>query len=130
MKLLYVIIISFTAIMLMHPLGNSVFAVSDTETDKLRPNGRLKVEKKDVDIPTAEDSNVVGKILNTVYSITGVLAVLMIVICGIMIITSDGDAQKVATARRGIIYALVGLLIVLSAFIITGVILNLAGSKI
>lgn len=114
----------------MHPLGNSVFAVSDTETDKLRPNGRLKVEKKDVDIPTAEDSNVVGKILNTVYSITGVLAVLMIVICGIMIITSDGDAQKVATARRGIIYALVGLLIVLSAFIITGVILNLAGSKI
>ena len=72
-----------------------------------------------------DDSSIITGILNAVYTIVGMIAVLIIVVCGIMIITADGDSQKVATARRGIIYALIGLLIVVSAFIITGVVLSL-----
>ncbi len=73
---------------------------------------------------TAE--NIVSRTLNAVYSIVAVIAVIAIVGAGIMIITSDGDAQKVATGRKAIIYASVGLVITASAFIITGIIQGIA----
>lgn len=93
---------------------------------KLKDGSIKKITKPD-NISKTTDDALLTNILNIVYSVIGMIAVLIIVICGIMITTSDGDSQKVATARRGIIYALVGLLIVVSAFIITGVIQNLGG---
>lgn len=93
---------------------------------KIKDGSVTKITKPD-NISKTTDDALLTNILNVVYSVIGMIAVLIIVICGIMITTSDGDSQKVATARRGIIYALVGLLIVVSAFIITGVIQNLGG---
>lgn len=101
-------------------LGSTSYAVDDANII----DGRVKSVTKPENIFKTKD-NVLENILNGVYTISGSIAVLVIVICGIMIITADGDSQKVATARRGIIYALIGLLIVVSAFIITGVVLNL-----
>lgn len=89
--------------------------------------GKIEKISAPADIVKKTPEDIVKNILNFVYYVVGLISVLIIVICGIMIITSDGDAQKVATARRGIIYALVGLLIVVSAFIITGIIQSLGG---
>jgi hypothetical protein len=86
-----------------------------TKIDVGEEAGEVKISKK-------TEKSIVAGILDAVYSIAAVVAVIIIVVCGIMITTSDGDAQKVATARRGIIYAAIGLLIIGSAFIITGVI--------
>lgn len=66
--------------------------------------------------------DIVAKTLTGVYAIASFIAVLAIVIAGIAIITADGDAAKVATARKAIIYAVVGLAIIGSAFIITGIV--------
>lgn len=65
---------------------------------------------------------VVAQTLNGVYTIVAIVAVIVIVFAGIRIITADGDANKVAAARQTIIYAVVGLAIVGSAFIITGIV--------
>lgn len=44
--------------------------------------------------------------------IIGIASVIMIIIGGLSMITANGDAQAVARARSGIIYALIGLVIV------------------
>jgi hypothetical protein len=72
--------------------------------------------------PTVIDSHRIGQTLDVVYTVVGIIAVLMIVIAGIRIITADGDATKVAGARQAIIYAAVGLGVIGSAFVITGLV--------
>ncbi len=50
-----------------------------------------------------------------VAGIMAVVALLLIVINGMQYIHASGDPQKVAQARQGILYAVVGLIIVLTA---------------
>lgn len=69
--------------------------------------------------------DIVAKTLNGVYAIVAIVAVIVIVLAGIRIIIADGDSAKVASARQTIIYAVVGLAVVGSAFIITGIVLGI-----
>ena len=57
-------------------------------------------------------------IINTVILIAGVLAAIFIIIGGFQYITSLGDPGKTKTAKTTILYAVVGLIIVLMAFAI------------
>ena len=82
------------------------------------PNG---INKKD-------SGEIVAGILNIVYSLAAAIAVIVIVAAGIMYITSDGDPTKTSRAKNAIIYAAVGLVIVGSAFIITGIIQSIGAN--
>jgi hypothetical protein len=66
----------------------------------------------------------VHKILMIVLGTIGALALLMITISGLRYITSAGDPQKASSAKNGIIYALVGLIIALTAEGIIAFVLN------
>jgi Type IV secretion system pilin len=57
----------------------------------------------------------VGKATNILAFVTGVAAVIVIIIGGFQYITSAGDSTKVAKAKDMIIYAAVGLVIVAAA---------------
>lgn len=65
-----------------------------------------------------------GTILNVTLAIFGAIGVLVVVYSGIQMIISQGNAEKVAQARRGIIYAVAGLVIVFFAQIIVQLIYN------
>lgn len=65
------------------------------------------------------DSVVIGA-LNAFYFIAGVTAVIVIIIAGIQYATSTGDSSRIGKAKNAILYAIVGLVIILSAFVITG----------
>jgi len=54
-------------------------------------------------------------ILGVVFGIIGALALLIITVSGLRYITSSGDPEKTTRARNGIIYALVGLILAISA---------------
>lgn len=57
--------------------------------------------------------------LNIISVVVGVMAVFMLIFAGIKFITSQGESAGVASARNTIIYALVGLVVVLlSQFIV------------
>ena len=58
-------------------------------------------------------------IANLVFAISAVVAVISIIIYGIMYSVSAGDPGKVLKAKNGIIYSVVGLLVVWCAFVIT-----------
>ena len=58
--------------------------------------------------------------LNLTYFIAGIVAVIVSIVAGILYVTSSGDPAKVTKAKNTITYAVVGLVIILVAFTITG----------
>ncbi len=56
--------------------------------------------------------------------IVGIVSVIVIIFSGFRFITSGGDAQQVASARSGIIYAIVGIVIVILAQAIVAFVIN------
>lgn len=71
---------------------------------------------------STESNNAVSGIIKNgiqiLVIIAGIISVIMIIIGGLKYITSSGDAQAVASAKRTLIYAIVGLVIVAFAQVI------------
>ena len=72
-----------------------------------------------VDIPNVNPDNILNGVLNLVYFLTGAAAVIALIISGYMYVTSSGNAQMVEKAKNGIIYSIIGIIVVASAFTIT-----------
>lgn len=66
----------------------------------------------------------VGNILNIVFTWVAVIAVIVIIIGGILYMTSQGDPGKIQRAKGAILYAVIGLVIVLLAFAIVNFVLS------
>ena len=73
----------------------------------------------DIGIPVVEANNsTLQNILGYVFVLAGAVSVLMVVIGGIRYIISIGDPQRISSAKNTILYALVGLVISLLAFVL------------
>ena len=81
------------------------------------------IEPKDLPHPTA-DSSEIQALLSILFGIIGALALLVIVVSGLRYITSAGDPEKTAKAKNGVVYALVGLAIAVSAEAIVAFVVN------
>lgn len=77
-------------------------------------------------IPNATDvgNTQVGHIINLVLMVAGAVSVVTVIIGGILYALSTGDSAKTAKAKDTIIYAIIGLIIVSSAFAITNFIIR------
>ena len=73
---------------------------------------------------TATIPVIVARLIRTVISITGILAVLLIIFGGFKFMTAAGDPTKIQSAKRVITNAVIGLVIVFASFAITQFILN------
>lgn len=74
-------------------------------------------------VPAASSSNL-NTIAQVIVGILAVVAVLIIVIAALNIVTAGGDSSKVAKARSAIIYALVGLAVIVAADAIVSLIIG------
>ena len=70
------------------------------------------------------NSNTAKTILSIVFGVAAAVAVLVIVIAGFSMVVGGGDPEKISRAKRAVIFALVGLLIAVSAEIIVQVVLR------
>jgi hypothetical protein len=66
----------------------------------------------------------INTIVNIVFGIAGSLALLFIVIGGLRYVLSQGDPNAVATAKNTVIYALVGLVVTITAYGIVAFVIN------
>lgn len=69
-------------------------------------------------------SEVVKTVINILSAIGGIIAVILIIIGGVKYMTSGGDSNSAANARNTIIYAIVGLIIVVFAQVIVRFVLQ------
>ena len=80
--------------------------------------------KLDGGLPHVDPNDMLNNVLNTAYGVAAIEAIVFIVVAGFQMVTSSGDSAKVAKARRTMVYAIVGLLLVLLAFAITNFVLK------
>ncbi len=95
------------------------FAVVCTGAETQDINGDIYC----TDLPQSAASQAnLQNLVQIIVGILAVVAVLIIVYAALNIVTAGGDAGKVAKARSAIIYALVGLAIIVSADVIVSLI--------
>jgi len=63
-------------------------------------------------------------LLGLTFGTIAAVAVIIIVIQGVKFVTSQGDPQKSGDARKGIIYAIVGLVVALSAELVVRLVIG------
>lgn len=76
------------------------------------------------DNPIVGPNGIVTKGVQLFVFILGVTAIFVIMINAVKMITAGGDANRVSSARNGVIYAAVGLIIAMSAQIIVTFVLS------
>jgi hypothetical protein len=64
--------------------------------------------------------NNINTIISTLFTVAGAVAVIILVVGGIRYITSTGDSQRIKAAKDTILYAIIGLVVVIVARAIVG----------
>lgn len=72
-----------------------------------------------VNVPNIAADNIFVGLLNGAYLLAGAVCVVIIIVGGFRYVISQGDSGSVAKAKNAILYAIVGLVIVAFAFVIT-----------
>ena len=87
---------------------------------------QTKVKPEDIGLknPITDPNAAVGNILNAVYFWAGVIAIIVIIIAGILYSSSTANPSQTKRAREAIIYAVVGLVAIIMAFVVTQFILG------
>lgn len=80
----------------------------------------VKIDPGSVGITKTDANTTVVNLLNMMYWAAGIVAVIIIIIAGLFYTLSGGNESQTKTAREAIIYAGVGLVIIMMAFAITG----------
>lgn len=70
-----------------------------------------------------------NNLLNSILVFAGAIAVIIIIISGIRFILSGGDPKKVSTAKRSLTFAILGLIIIVFAFLIINLIAYITGTS-
>lgn len=90
-------------------------------------NTQITITKEDLNLngaPEQVQSNQIADILNTVYFVAGIVAVVTIVIGGVRYTVSGGDPAGVKAAKDTVLYAVVGLVVVIMAAAITNFVID------
>ena len=75
-------------------------------------------------LPTASADSVLTGVLSAVYTWAGIACVIVIVIAGYYYVFSQGNSSNISRAKNAILAAVVGLIVILSAFVITQFVLG------
>lgn len=82
-----------------------------------------------LDIPTAlpnflSPDALFNNIVQLITLILGIAAFIAIVYSGLMMITSDGDASKMAMARKNLLWAIIGLIVAILSYFLVATVYN------
>ncbi len=73
-------------------------------------------------------SDTVSKVLNIIFWVATIMAIIYLVMSGINYITAGGDPEKADGARKGIVNAIIGLVIIALAYVIVGAVTGSIGT--
>lgn len=83
-----------------------------------------KIDADKAGIPANAADDTLANVLNVVYIVAGFTGVIVIIFGGIFYAISGGDASRVKFAKDTILYAVVGLVVIASAFILTNFVIG------
>lgn len=68
--------------------------------------------------------DIIRTVINVLLTVVGIIAVIMIIISGLRMVISSGEAKAVASAKNGILYSVIGLVVAILAFAIVNFVLD------
>jgi len=77
-----------------------------------------------VDVPGLSGEQVLQNGLNVAYFLAGSIAVIVIIIGGIMYVTSAGNAANITKAKNMVLYSVIGLVVIILAYAITNFVIT------
>lgn len=77
--------------------------------------------------PPTDIGTIVNAVLNFVWILFVALAILSILFAGVLFLTSQGDPEKVKTARTAVLWGIVGIVVAIIAFSIVLIVRNTIG---
>ena len=80
---------------------------------------KIPLDAGQLNIPTTTGNQVLANGLNIAYFVAGIMAVIVIILAGFSFVTSGNDPGAVTKAKNAILYAVIGLVVILSAFVVT-----------
>ena len=98
-----------------------------TPTPEVNPsNSTVQFSGKGIEIPTGTGlpdprggiARIIRNLLTWLLGIVGVIAIIGFVISGIQYLTSAGNEDQMQSAKRNMLYAIIGVVVVLSSFVI------------
>lgn len=96
-------------------LPNVVLAAQDPIEQACAVNPSSPVCQTNDDNPIFGPIGILTRATVIISFIVGVASVIMIIINGFKFVLSNGNAESVSSARRGLLFAIIGLIIALSA---------------
>jgi hypothetical protein len=88
------------------------------------------VSTSDPDVATLQGLQcLLANVLSTFLTIVGIAAFIMLIVSSFRILLSGGDSQAMEKAKNSITYAIIGLVVAVSAFVILNLIAEFTGVK-
>lgn len=104
-----------TSSALMQPL----YAATASSEDACKTLKNINPDNKGCNAAGGDADSLIKLALNLLSMAAGVIAVIMLIVSGLKYITADGDATQISGAKKSLIYAIVGLVVVaLAQFIV------------
>jgi len=91
---------------------------------RLIADAPIQLDPKSVGVQVTSGSGTLSGVLSTVYLWAGILCVIMIIVGGYLYTTANANAQRLQRAKDTILYASVGVVIIILAFTITQYVLG------
>ncbi len=106
-----------------------VYATSEGSNETIVASAASDLAKQGVNDAGGDENGdsletVIKRIVNTVFLVLGIIAVVMIIVGGVNYATSMGDPGKATKAKNTIMYSVVGLVIALLAFAIVNFVID------
>lgn len=117
-KLLIASTIALTSVVLAVPTASAQSPFSNSKQEACKGANLGSGGSCDKKTSEKKVNDLIATIINILSVIVGIVAVVMIIINGFRFVTSGGDSNAVSSARNGIIYAVVGLVLVAFAQVI------------
>jgi amino acid transporter len=97
---------------------NTVLAQStpDDNTPTEEGSGGIKLPPKPPGIPDVSVSSLVSTVIRIMFAVGQVAFVIVLLSGGVMFITSSGNEQQVEKAKKAITFAIVGIIVLFSAW--------------
>ncbi|OGH92776.1 MAG: hypothetical protein A2563_03855 [Candidatus Magasanikbacteria bacterium RIFOXYD1_FULL_40_23] len=110
--------------------STTVYSPNDVNTDSVTPSANISILKnlkifgQDTGMSSTDPRLIIARLVRVAMGFVGIIVLIMILGSGLMFMTAGGDEEKTSQAKRTFFNAILGLLIMLSAYSIVTFVLN------
>lgn len=113
LKRIRLVMVTLFALSLLLVPALSVYAQSGSNAEVCNAINGISPDGGTCDNPSGFNVNrLVTVAVNMLSIVAGVIAVIMMIVSGLRYVTSQGDATQISNAKKSLIYAIVGMVVV------------------